>query len=66
MDGLCRTHIVDGYDLEVPGPRFRRATKRSATNRWEKLTTSFRGSHKSGGQADPERQREDDAHADPQ
>jgi CorA-like Mg2+ transporter protein len=53
------------YELKGPGPQFRKATKRSAINRWEKLTTSFGGSTRTGGQADTERQRQNDARADP-
>jgi hypothetical protein len=31
-------------ELERPGPKFRKAMKLSANNRWKKLTTNFRGS----------------------
>lgn len=33
-----------GMSFERPGPKFRKASKLSANNRWKKLTTSFRGS----------------------
>ena len=51
------------YELERPGPKFRKAMKLSANNRWKKLTTSCWGST-TGQQADPERRIEDDAHSD--
>ncbi|KAK3176890.1 hypothetical protein OEA41_008216 [Lepraria neglecta] len=40
------------YEFERPGPKFRKAMKLSANNRWKKLTTSRRAT---GQQADPER-----------
>lgn len=51
------------YELERPGPKFRKAMKLSANHRWKKLTTSCRGST-TGQQVDPERQIEDDARTD--
>ena len=51
------------YELERPGPKFRKAMKLSANIRWKKLTTSRKGST-TGQQADPERQMEDDSHPD--
>jgi hypothetical protein len=51
-------------EFHIPGPKFRKATKQSALNRWKKLTTRFGGSTNTDAQADPERQRESDARAD--
>ena len=50
----------DRRELERPGPKLRKALKRSANTHWKKLMTRH-GEDTTGQRADPEQQREDDS-----